>query len=138
MLKQAAVDLRTNRITDAALAAPRQIWLAGLGAAIVTREWARNDAAHVFRALVKEGSNVETRAMRSLGRQIESSIVLASTTWNRARDAAQGRVNRLVESAVAALPGFNAPIAVKRAAKKPRTAVKRAASRKARRTKRSA
>jgi len=141
MLKQAAVSLRANRITDAALAAPRQIWLAGLGAAIVTREWARNDAGHVFRSLVKEGSDVETRAMRSLGRQIESSIVLASTAWNRARVAAQARVDGLVESAVAALPSLKAPAtkrAAKPAAKHPRTSAKRAASRKARRTKRSA
>ena len=142
MLKQAAVNLRANRIADAALTAPRQIWLAGLGAAIVTREWARNDAGHVFRALVKEGSNVETRAVRTLGRQIESSIVLASSAWNRARNAAQATVNGLVESATAAIPTFKAPFAAKRtakpAAKKPRAAVKRTASRKARRGKRAA
>jgi hypothetical protein len=142
MLKQAAVNLRANRIADAALAAPRQIWLAGLGAAIVTREWARNDAGHVFRALVKEGSHVEAGAVRSLGRQIESSIVLASTAWNRARDVAQATVNGLVESAAAALPSFKAPIAAKRAAKpaarKSRTTAKQAASRKSRRTRRSA
>jgi len=62
------------RFADSALSASRQVWLAGLGAAIVTRDWARNDAGHVFRALVKEGSTVETRAKRVLGRQIDLSL----------------------------------------------------------------
>jgi hypothetical protein len=142
MLKQAAGTLRTNRVADAAFAASRQVWLAGLGAAIVTRKWARNDAGHVFRTLVKEGAGVETRAIRVLGRRIESSIVLATTAWNHARDAAQATVNGLVESTAAALPRFNARVAgrhtPKPAAKKRRLAAKRATSRKSRRNKRSA
>jgi hypothetical protein len=142
MLKQAAGTLRTNRVADAAFAASRQVWLAGLGAAIVTRKWARDDAGHVFRALVKEGAGVETRAIRVLGRRIESSIVVATTAWNRARDAAQATVNGLVESTAAALPRFNARVAgrhaAKPAAKKRRLAAKRATSRKSRRNRRSA
>src|SRR5271169_2331480 len=109
MLKQAAGNGGSNRVADIALAAPRQVWLAGLGAAVVTREWARNDAGHVFRTLVKQGSHVETRTIRVIGRQLDSSIVLATTVWNRARDVTQATLNGLVESAVAALPSFKAP-----------------------------
>ena len=141
MLKQAAGNGGANRVADAALAAPRQVWLAGLGAAVVTRDWARNDASHVFRNLVKEGSHVEARTIRIIGRQLDSSIVLATTAWNRARDVAQATLSGLVESAVAVLPSFKAPGARKRAArpatKKPRPAAKRATSRQSRRSKRS-
>ena len=108
MLKQAAGNINVNRVADAALAASRQVWLAGLGAAVVTREWARKDAGHMFRALVKEGSTVESQTIRVLGRGIESSIALATTTWNRARDTARTTVGGLVESAAAALPAFPA------------------------------
>ena len=107
MLKQAAGNISVNRVADAALAASRQLWLAGLGAAVVTREWARKDAGHMFRALIKEGSTVESQAIRVLGRSIESSIALATTTWNRARDTARTTVGGLVESAAAALPAVN-------------------------------
>ena len=37
MLKQVAGNFNANRVADAALAASRQVWLAGLGAAIVTQ-----------------------------------------------------------------------------------------------------
>ena len=140
MLKQAAGNSNVNRVADAALAASRQVWLAGLGAAVVTREWARKDAGHMFRALVKEGSAVESRAVRVLGRKIESSIALATTTWNRARDTARTTVGGLVETAAAALPAFKAP-ATKRiskaTARKPSRA-KAHVSRKGRRAKRAA
>jgi hypothetical protein len=138
MRKQAVGNGGSNQVAEVAFA-PRQVWLAGLGAAVVTRAWARNDAGHVFRTLVKEGSHVEARTMRIVGRQLDSSIVLATTAWNRARDVAQATLNGLVESAVAALPSFKAPgagkHAAKRVAKKPRA--KRAGARQSRRGKRS-
>ena len=139
MLKQAAGNINVNRVADAALVASRQVWLAGLGAAVVTREWARKDAGHMFRALVKEGSAVESRAVRVLGRKIESSIALATTTWNRARDTARTTVGGLVETAAAALPAFKAPTAkrVSKTTKKSRSA-KVHVSRKGRRAKRTA
>jgi hypothetical protein len=140
MLKQAAVNINANRVADAALAASRQVWLAGLGAAVVTREWARNDAGHMFRTLVKEGSTVESRTLRVIGRRIESSIALATTAWNRARDTARTTVSDLVETAAAALPAFKAPAAKrirKTTAKKSRSAKARV-SRKGRRAKRTA
>jgi hypothetical protein len=140
MLKQAAGNINANRVADAALAASRQVWLAGLGAAVVTREWARKDAGHMFRALVKEGCAVESRTLRVIGRSVESSIALATTAWNRTRDTARTTVSDLVETAAAALPAFKAPAAKrvrKTTAKKSRSAKGRV-SRKGRRAKRTA
>ena len=141
MLKQAAGNGGSNRVADVAFAAPRQVWLAGLGAAVVTREWARNDAGSVFRSLVKQGAHVEARTIRTLGRQLDSSIVLATTVWNRARSVARATFNDLVESTAAALPRFQTPGVGKRAkrlaAKKPHAVAKRATLRRSRRGKRS-
>lgn len=141
MLKQTAVYPSVNRVAGAAFAAPRQVWLAGLGAAIATREWARNDVGHVFKTLVKQGSQVETRAIHTIGRRIDSSIVQATTAWNRAREAGQAIVKGLVEAATTAFPNLKAGSvnkhavkdAAKPAAKKPRVAAKRAASRRSKR-----
>ena len=126
MLKQAAGNLNATRVADAALAASRQVWLAGLGAAIATRDWARNDAGNVFRTLVKEGEVVEKRAMRVIGRQVDSSFALATTAWNKARHAALSTVNGLVDTAAS------------RVAPKAKKAASRAKPRQARRSKRSA
>ena len=140
MLKQAALNLNVNRFADSAFAVSRQVWLAGLGAAVMTRDWARNDVGHVFRNLVKEGSTVEAKAARVVGRRIESSIALATTAWNRARDTARSTVSSLVESAVAALPAAK-PVATKhprKATAKSQRTTKTRATRKVRRAKRSA
>lgn len=139
MLKQAAANLNANRVADAALAASRQVWLAGLGAATVSRHWARNDAGHVFRALVKEGSAMETRALRVIGKQIDTSLAVATSTWNKARHTALSTVNGLVDTAAAALPRLKAPVvALRNTAVKPRKTASRAKPRKVRRAKRSA
>jgi hypothetical protein len=139
MLKQATSNLNATRVADAALAASRQVWLAGLGAATVTRQWARNDAGDVFRALVKEGSAMETRAIRVIGKQVDSSFAVATSAWNKARHTALTAVNELVDTAAAALPKLKAPIVAKRKpAAKPKKSVSRAKPRKARRAKRSA
>ena len=66
MQKQATFGIPSNPIAEAAFNASRQMWLAGLGAAAVTREWARTEAGKTFRTLVKEGSAVETKAIRDL------------------------------------------------------------------------
>ena len=139
MLKQATGNLNATRVADAALAASRQVWLAGLGAAIVTREWARKDAGHAFRALVKEGQGVETRAIRVIGKQVDSSLAIATTVWNKARHTALTTVNELVDNAAAALPKLKAPVvAMRKAVAKPKKAVSRAKLRNVRRAKRSA
>ena len=141
MLKQAAATLGADRVADAARVATRQVWLAGLGAAMVARDWARNDAGDVFRALVKEGSAVEARAVRGIGRRVDSSIVVATTVWNRARDAAQATVNSLAATTAAALPRFKSrggsKRAIRSAAKKTRRTTRQVAV-KGRKAKRSA
>jgi hypothetical protein len=139
MLKQVADNLNATRFADTALAASRQVWLAGLGAAIVTREWARSDAGQVFRTLVKEGQVVEKRAIRVIGSQVDSSLSLATSTWNKARYAALSSVNELVDTAAAALPKFKVPLAA--ASKAPAKSKRIASHKKAsqpRRVKRSA
>jgi hypothetical protein len=106
MFKVAASNFNAARVADTALAAPRQIWLAGLGAATLTRQWAANDAGEMFRSLVKEGAVMEGRAKRMIGKQVDNSITLATSAWNSARHLALTTVNGLVEAAASALPGF--------------------------------
>lgn len=140
MLKQAAGNLHAGRA--AALAAPRQVWLAGLGAAVMTRDWARNDARPMFRALVKEGSGVESRVIRVIGRRLESSITLAASAWKSARQSARSTVNAVVETAAAKLPAFKLavakPTAAPKASRKTVTKKARATKARARRTARRA
>jgi hypothetical protein len=139
MLKQTAQDFNAARYADAALAASRQVWLAGLGAAIVTRDWARNDAGHVFRALVREGTSVETHAKLVIGRELDRSIVTATRAVTKARARALGTVNAfggLVEAAIGALPKFRAAAAKPYSASKAKPAKARVV-RKSRRGKRS-
>lgn len=141
MLKNVARNGAATRVADVALAASRQVWLAGLGAATITRQWARNDAGDAFRTLVKEGSTVEARALRRIGRQVDSSVVLATSALSRARSAAQATLNGLVKSVAAIVPAPQAPRAAKRAVKaavKKPHAARRPAARKTRRSKRSA
>ena len=76
---------QTNRVGDTMLAASRQVWLAGLGAAAVTRDWAEKEASGVFRTLVREGAAVESRAIRFVGDQVESSMTKANTVWKHTR-----------------------------------------------------
>ena len=58
------------RIGNPMLNASRQVWLAGLGAAVVTRDWAQSEAGNVFRSLVKEGTLVESRTIRMVGNRL--------------------------------------------------------------------
>jgi hypothetical protein len=134
MEKQTMNDMNASRLADAAFAASRQVWLAGLGAAAVTRQWARNDAGNTLRALVKEGSAVETQAIRVLGSGVETSLATASSIWNRTRDQVRATVTALADTAVAALPKMKVPVkATKKApVAKPRKAAKSPASRRAR------
>src|SRR6185369_15211183 len=54
--------------------ASRQVWLASLGAAVVTREWAEREAGNVIRTLIKEGTAVESRAFRLVGDQRQRAV----------------------------------------------------------------
>ena len=102
-----------NPISDAAFAASRQVWLASLGAAAVTREWARTEAGKTFRTLVKHGSTVENRAIRVLGDRIETSIANATSIWKQTRATAMTTASTIAETANAALSQFKAPTATR-------------------------
>ena len=106
---------RTNRVGDTVFAASRQMWLAGLGAAVVTRDWAEKEASGVFRTLVKEGTAVESRAIRIVGDQVESSVTKANVVLKRTRTAIGNVVRAYTDTAagiVQSLPKF-LPDAVK-------------------------
>ena len=137
MQKQTMNDMNASRLADAAFAASRQVWLAGLGAAAVARHWAKNDAGDTLRALVKEGSVVETQAIRVLGSGVETSLATASSIWNRTREQVRATVTALADTAVAALPILKAPVKVARKSpvakpRMPRKAAKSPASKRAR------
>ena len=133
MQKQTMNDMNASRLADAAFAASRQVWLAGLGAAAVTRQWAKNDAGNTLRALIKEGSAVETQAIRVLGSGVETSLATASSIWTRTREQVRATVTALADTAVAALPKFEVPVKVIRSTPlaKPRKAAKAPASKRA-------
>jgi len=120
MLKATAGNFNAARVTDAALAASRQVWLAGLGAARVTRQWTANDAGQVFRSLVREGEVMEGRALRVIGKRFDDSLALATVAWNRARYGAVATVSGLVDAAAATLPRLRTNATAKPAAKKTR------------------
>ena len=136
MLKQTAERLNAGRFADAAIATSRRVWLAGLGAAMVTRDWARNDAGHVFHALVKEGASVESQAKRVIGKQLDLSIAAATNLMTRARANALTTVNGLVDAAASALPKLKPYVVAKPFAPGKSKSVKRRIARKARRGKR--
>ena len=84
---------------EAILAASRQVWLASLGAAVVTREWAQNEAGALFRTLVKEGTAVESRTFRKVGDRLEGSITLANDFWRTARGTMTSTVKQAADTA---------------------------------------
>lgn len=84
---------------EAILAASRQVWLASLGAAVVTREWAQNEAGALFRTLVKEGTAVESRTFRKVGDRLEGSITMANDLWRSARGTVTTTVKQAAETA---------------------------------------
>ena len=123
MLKQATLNLQPNHVTEAAYAASRQIWLAGLGAAVVTRDWVQHEAGGVFKSLVKEGTAVESRAIRLVGDQIETSMERANRVWRSTRRTVESTVKQAAETAVAlaqqiyprSLPKFEVPFVATKA-----------------------
>lgn len=80
-----AINSRAASVGDVFFTASRQVWLAGLGAAVVARDWAEKEAGSVFRNLVREGTVVESRAFRYAGDRLDTSFTQASTLWKRAR-----------------------------------------------------
>ncbi len=94
------IQIRSNPVGDAVFNASRQVWLASLGAAVVTREWAQADAGKMFRNLVKEGTAVESRTFRLVGDRIETSFTRANTLWRQTRRTVSTRVRKVADSAV--------------------------------------
>lgn len=137
MQKQANFGIYSNPVADAALAASRQVWLAGLGAAAYTREWARSEAGKTFRALVKEGSAVESQAIRVLSRRVERSVATATSLMKQTRATVMSTAGSLAQSASEAMAKFKAPAARRSAPTKGRKTVKARAKRAARSTRRS-
>jgi len=132
-MQRATFNLQPNRIGEAAMAASRQMWLAGLGAAVVTREWVQTGAGEVFKALVKEGTVVESRAIRFVGDRIETSVSVANTVWKETRKNVESTVKTAAEKAVGfaqmvlptSLPKFELPLqpkAVRAPARSPKRA----------------
>jgi hypothetical protein len=94
MFKQASFNrsmVGANALAESALFASRQAWLAGLGAASISREWARHEAGNTFRALVRKGSAVEKNAIQVIGGRVESSVATAASLWRVARATRAGR-----------------------------------------------
>jgi len=133
-MQKQVTRINNNPLADAAFAASRQVWLASLGAAALTRDWARDEAGRTFRALVKEGSAVEKQAIRVLSDRVETSIATATSLWKQTRAAALTTANTLAETATSALSKFKAPVIVRstppvKTAKRARTNTKRVARR---------
>jgi len=94
------IQNRNTPYGDAVLAASRQVWLASLGAAVVSREWAQAEAGNVFRTLVKEGTAVESKAIRIVGEGLEGSFTRANAVWRQTRSTVEATVRQLADTAV--------------------------------------
>jgi hypothetical protein len=137
MLKQTNSNFPPLQLGEAALAASRQVWLASLGATVVTRDWVQSGAGDMFKTLVKEGTVVESRAIRFVGDSIESSVSRANTVWKRTRKTVESSVKQAATAAVdlaqqvlpKSLPKFELPVTVKvtKPAAKPAEKAKRVA-----------
>jgi Poly(hydroxyalcanoate) granule associated protein (phasin) len=100
MLKQSTTRLQPNQITEAVYVASRQVWLAGLGAAAVGRDWAQHRSAPFFKSLVEQGTAVESRAIRFVGDQLETSMIRANAVWKHTRRTVESNVKQVTDTAV--------------------------------------
>ena len=126
------LNLQSNRISEAAMNASRQMWLASLGAAALTSDWVQSEARKTFKSLVKEGTVVETRAVTFVSGQIEDSMTRANGVWRQTRATVESGVRQAAETAVALaqkaiprnLPKIEMPLMAKPAAKRATKAAK--------------
>jgi len=120
MLKS-TYNLQPNRLGEAAIVASRQMWLASLGAAVVTRDWVQSEAGDMFKALIKEGTVVESQAVRYVGDRLETSFSAANSVWKETRRTVESTVKQAADAAVSfaqqvlprSLPAFELPLAPK-------------------------
>jgi hypothetical protein len=152
MLKQTTANFYPFQFGEEALAASRQVWLAGLGAAAVTRDWVQTEARKTFKSLVKEGTVVESRAVMFVGDQIEVSVDRANRLWEQTRETVETTVKQAADAAVTlannalpkSLPRIELPLGAKpakakKAAAKPvgaKKTARKSATKVARKTKR--
>ena len=127
---------RNTPVGDAVIAASRQVWLASLGAAVVTRDWAQSEAGNVFRTLVKEGTAVESKAIRMVGDGLEVSITRA-TVQSTVKQAAETAVTLVQNNMPKSLPKVTLPsmLKISSPARKTKRAVKKTTARAKRVTK---
>jgi hypothetical protein len=149
MLKS-SVHLQPTRLSEAAINASRQVWLASLGAAVVTRDWVQTEAGDMFKSLVKEGTVVESQAVRFVGNRLETSFSAANSVWKETRRTVESTVKQAADATVSfaqqvlprSLPAFELPLVPKarKIAVKAPTRAKRAVkvAKKTRRTGRAA
>ena len=95
-----SIQVRNTPIGDAVFNASRQVWLASLGAAVVSREWAQAEGGNMFRTLVKEGTAVESRTIRRFGNRLENSFTMANSMWKQARSTVSSTVRQAADTAV--------------------------------------
>jgi hypothetical protein len=138
MQRQSTMSFNPYQLGENALAAPRQMWLASLGAAALTSDWVQGEARKTFKSLVKEGTVVETRAVTFVSGRIEDSMTRANGMWRQTRATVESGVRQAAETAVALaqkaiprnLPKIEMPLmgkpAAKRAAKAAKTVKARA------------
>jgi len=100
MYKQTTANVYPYQFGEAALAASRQMWLASLGATAVTRDWVQSQARPVFKTLVKQGSAVESRAIRLVGDRIETSVTRANIAWKQTRRTVEATVKQAATTAM--------------------------------------
>jgi hypothetical protein len=123
---QRTTTFNAYQLGESALAAPRQMWLASLGAAALTNDWVQSEARRTFKSLVKEGTIVESRAVTFVSDQIEGSMTRANTVWKQTRATVESGVKQAAETAVALaqkalpknLPKIEMPLMAKPAAKR--------------------
>lgn len=119
------LNTRASEVGDTLVRASRQFWLAGLGAAVVTRDWAEKEGGVVFRNLVREGTAIESRAIRYVGDRLEMSFAQANTIWKRTRRTVTTTVKSYADTASTlvretlptSLPRMTMPVTVKVEAK---------------------
>lgn len=149
MQKQMTTGFNSYPFGEAALAASRKVWLASLGATVVTRDWVESEGGQMFRTLVKQGTAVESRAIRYLGDQVETSLTHANAMWKKTRSTVEATVKQAATSMVdyaqqvlpkslpkIELPKAFAPAAKAKAAKRTRKTAKVRVSRVAKKAKR--
>lgn len=94
---QTSQAIQPGYIGQSVRTAYRQVWLAGLGAVVVTRDWAEKEAGRMFGTLVRQGTLVEARAMRFVGSRVDGSVDRANEIIGRARSTLQAAVKDYAE-----------------------------------------